>query len=304
MFKEIIVTTKSIASDEVADLMWSIGANGVKVLDPKDLDFVLHSDTCWDYVDEHLLDQPDVVKVSYFVEDSDLNDNLNQLKNMLEPLINKYGEMQIDVADVPDVDWEEDWKKFYKPIEAGKYTIMAEWLDEASDNVIIKINPSNAFGTGEHASTRLCLNLMSTIDFTNKHVIDVGAGSGILGIGAAKSGAKRVDMCDIDVETLASAKENAELNGVSEVVKLFAGGIESVEECKADVLLCNLTADILNKIVGHLTEYIHPNGVVICSGILDKRADELIKVFNNHNFILSKRIDEGEWVGVKFYYGN
>lgn len=303
MYKEIVVITKSVASDDVADIMWALGANGVKVLDPKDLDFVLHSDTCWDYVEEHLLSQPDVVKVSYFVEEDDLEDNLSTLQKLLKPLMLKFGNMDIEVLDVPDVDWEEDWKKFYKPIDAGKYTIMAEWLEEETDNVVIKINPSKAFGTGEHASTRLCLTLMSDVDFNEKKVIDVGAGSGILGIGAAKSGALSVDMCDIDKETLECALENSKLNGVDAKVKLTAGGITSIENFRADILLCNLTADILNMIVSDLALYVKEGGIVICSGILDKRADELIKNFKSHNFNLVKKIVEGEWVGVKFTYG-
>lgn len=304
MFKEIIVITNSYAADEVADIMWSLGANGVKVMDPNDLDFILHSDTCWDYVEDNLLTQSQEVKVSFFVEDFELDEKLFELKEAIRFLENKYGEMPIRVEDVPDVNWEEDWKKFYKPISAGKYTIMAEWIEDEVDGVVIKINPSKAFGTGEHASTRLCLTLMSGVDFTNLNVIDVGAGSGILGIGAAKSGAKMVDMCDIDKETLECAEENSKLNGVSDRIRLTAGGIDAVVPMKADVLLCNLTADILNKIVGDLAQYIKNNGVVICSGILDTRVDDLVVNFKEHRFSLVERIDEGEWVGVKFIYGN
>lgn len=303
MYKEIIVITTSAASDSVADIMWSLGASGVKVLDPEDLDFVLHSDTCWDYVDDNLLEQSSEVKVSFFVEDFEVNEKIEELKSMLLPLNKKYGEMKIEVADVPDVDWEEDWKKFYKPVSAGNYTIMAEWLQEEADGIVIKINPSKAFGTGEHASTRLCLTLMSGVDFNDKLVIDVGAGSGILGIAAAKSGAKKVDLCDIDKETLECAEENAVLNGVFDNVRLTAGGIDAIEEYKADVLLCNLTADILNKIVSDLARYVKMGGLVICSGILDTRSADLINNFHKNQFELLERVDEGEWVGVKFRYG-
>lgn len=144
---------------------------------------------------------------------------------------------------------------------------------------------------------------MSNTDLKGKNVIDVGAGSGILGIGAAKSGALSVDMCDIDVETLECAKENSILNDVLSKVRFTAGGIDAIEEFKADVLLCNLTADILNKIVFDLTRYVKLGGIVICSGILDVRADELIQVFKTYSFKLLERVDEGEWVGVKFIYG-
>lgn len=304
MFKEIIVITTSSASDAVSDAMWEIGASGVKVLDPKDLDFILHSDTCWDYVDDNLLTPSTDVKVSFFVDENELDDKLLQLRNAILSLEKKYGSMEIIVEDVPDVDWEEDWKKFYKPVTAGKYTIMAEWLDEEVDGIVIKINPSKAFGTGEHSSTRLCLALMSSVDFTNKKVIDVGAGSGILGIGAAKSGALSVDMCDIDKETLECAEENSILNGVYDRVKLTAGGIDAIKEFKADVLLCNLTADILNKIVSDLAKYVRMGSIVVCSGILDVRAQEVIDTFKTYSFNLVERVDEGEWVGVKFIYGS
>ncbi len=303
MYKEIVVITKSAASDAVAYIMWELGANGVKVMDPKDLDFVLHSDTCWDYVDDNLLNLPDDVKVSFFVEEEEVLTKLEQLKSALVELENKYGKMDIAVEDVPDVDWGEDWKKFYKPIKVGNYNVIAEWLDDVNDGITIKVNPSNAFGTGEHSSTRLCLTLMSNTDFKSKSVIDVGAGSGILGIAAAKSGAKSINMCDIDKETLKCAEENSLLNEVYDKVILTAGGIEAIPQFKADILLCNLTADILNKILVNLTRYIKENGIVICSGILDTRAEEIIDNFKTKSFKLIERVDEGEWVGLKFIYG-
>ena len=305
MYKEIIVVTTSAASDSIADVMWSLGATGVKVLDPKDLDFVLNSDTCWDYVEDNLLKQPDVVKVSYFVEDSELDEQISMLKEAIAPYEKKYGDMQVLVEDVPEVDWEEEWKNFYKPLTAGKYTILAEWLDDEGyeDTTIIKINPSKAFGTGEHASTRLCLTLMSGIDFSGKTVIDVGAGSGILGIGAAKSGAVKVDMCDIDVETLQCAEENSDLNGVKDKVALTAGGVDAIPGKKVDVILANLTADILEKIVNDVAKYAKEGTIMISSGILDTRVDDLLNIYQAHGFKLLSRIDEGEWVGVKFIYG-
>ncbi|MBR2349431.1 MAG: 50S ribosomal protein L11 methyltransferase [Clostridia bacterium] len=305
MYKEIIVVTTSAASDSIADVMWSLGATGVKVLDPKDLDFVLNSDTCWDYVEDNLLKQPDVVKVSYFVEDNELDEQISMLKEAIAPYEKKYGDMQILVEDVPEVDWEEEWKNFYKPLTAGKYTILAEWLDDEGyeDTTIIKINPSKAFGTGEHASTRLCLTLMSGIDFSGKTVIDVGAGSGILGIGAAKSGAVKVDMCDIDVETLQCAEENSDLNGVKDKVALTAGGVDAIPGKKVDVILANLTADILEKIVNDVAKYAKEGTIMISSGILDTRVDDLLNIYQAHGFKLLSRIDEGEWVGVKFVYG-
>lgn len=305
MYKEIIVVTTSAASDSIADVMWSLGATGVKVLDPKDLDFVLNSDTCWDYVEDNLLKQPDVVKVSYFVEDNELDEQISMLKEAIAPYEKKYGDMQVLVEDVPEVDWEEEWKNFYKPLTAGKYTILAEWLDDEGyeDTTIIKINPSKAFGTGEHASTRLCLTLMSGIDFSGKTVIDVGAGSGILGIGAAKSGAVKVDMCDIDVETLQCAEENSNLNGVKDKVALTAGGVDAIPGKKVDVILANLTADILEKIVNDVAKYAKEGTIMISSGILDTRVDDLLNIYQAHGFKLLSRIDEGEWVGVKFVYG-
>lgn len=305
MYKEIIVVTTSAVSDSIADVMWSLGATGVKVLDPKDLDFVLNSDTCWDYVEDNLLKQPDVVKVSYFVEDSELDEQISMLKEAIAPYEKKYGDMQVLVEDVPEVDWEEEWKNFYKPLTAGKYTILAEWLDDEGyeDTTIIKINPSKAFGTGEHASTRLCLTLMSGIDFSGKTVIDVGAGSGILGIGAAKSGAVKVDMCDIDVETLQCAEENSDLNGVKDKVALTAGGVDAIPGKKVDVILANLTADILEKIVNDVAKYAKEGTIMISSGILDTRVDDLLNIYQAHGFKLLSRIDEGEWVGVKFVYG-
>lgn len=303
MYKKITVTTTTKGSDAVADAFWSIGVDGVEILDPQDLQDVLHGETCWDYVDEGLLDTSKPVTVSSFVEESELSAKLAELGKLLRAIEPFSGAYDPIVTDVEDVDWENDWKKYYKPITAGKYTVMPDWLmlEHGNADDIVYINPLMAFGTGEHESTRLCLRLMSQSDFNGKIVADVGTGSGILGIAAKKSGAKSVFMCDIDKDALKCASDNAEFNGVGDV-EIVCGGAEVCER-KNDIVLANLTADILEKIVDAISKITVEGGTLICSGILDTREEDLVACYSAHGYKVVERIAEGEWVGIKFTYG-
>lgn len=303
MFKKLTVTTTTSGADAVADAFWAIGVDGVEILDPHDLEDVLHDETCWDYVDEGLLDTTKPVTVSSFVEDVDLQTKLDELCKLLKAIEPFEGAYTPVVTDVPDVDWENDWKKYYHPIDAGRYTVMPDWMqaEHGSSDSIIYINPLMAFGTGEHESTRLCLRLMSEIDFTDKTVADIGTGSGILAIGAKKSGAQSVFMCDIDKEAVKCAKENAAFNGV-DGIKAICGGAEACDVLN-DVVLANLTADILQKISSDIVRIVKRGGTLICSGILDTREKDLTDHYVALGFTVADRIGEGEWVGIRFTYG-
>lgn len=304
MYKKITVTTTTKGSDAVADAFWSIATDGVEILDPHDLEEVLNDETCWDYVDEGLLDTSKPVTVSCFVEENELDAKLAELGKLLRAIEPIEGAYTPDVTDVPDCDWENDWKKYYQPVTAGKYTVMPDWLraEHGDEPDIVYINPLMAFGTGAHESTRLCLRLMSDVDFNCKTVADIGTGSGILGIVAKKSGARNVFMCDIDKDAVRCALENAEFNGVSGGIEIVQGGAERCNEQK-NIVLANLTADILERISDGIVRITEPGGILICSGILDVRERDLTEHYTKLGYIVEQRVYEGEWVGIRFRYG-
>lgn len=299
---EITVNTDSEGTELIADAFFSIGcAGGVKITDVNDvLDIIAHN-KMWDYVDENLLKADKSAKVSGFVSLDEKDGKIKELKEYLVGEGVPFGEINTSVID--DESWVDTWKKYYRPIEAGRYDIVPKWINHNSSPEKIKIlmDPGMAFGTGEHESTKMCLMLMSGIDFNDKAVIDVGTGSGILGIAAIKSGAKSCYMCDIDSVAVKAAKENAELNGVLpdaviELADLLVG------DRKADAVLANLTAGILIRLSEGLSAHMNKGGVLICSGIIHERKKEVIDAFESAGFVLSEALSLGEWDGLKFLW--
>jgi ribosomal protein L11 methyltransferase len=294
IWKEITINTDTEGSELIADAFFSIGCSGVKIADKQDLLDIMKDGGMWDYVDEKLLQADDTVKVSGFVSEESLSDKLAELTEILSG----YGiSAEFIIRDIDDESWYENWKKYYSPIHAEKFVVVPKWLkyDNNDKKTLIFIDPGMAFGTGEHESTKMCLMLMSEVDFDGKSVIDVGTGSGILGIGAIKSGAKNCYMCDIDSIAVKAAKENAILNGVQDVAEIAAADLLTKKSMHADIVLANLTADILIRLSGGLAAHTKDGSTIICSGIIHRRKQEVIDAFLQQGFSVQKEIEMGEW---------
>lgn len=304
MYKEIIVETTGEGADFVADAFFSLGATGVKIIDPSDLDDLIKNGKNWDYIDDSLMKNRDeATKVSAFVALESCNEKIEELKKILASYTGiDFGSLKITTADYVDGDWLTEWKKYYKPIEVGAFVIIPEWqtYDNKKGFIEIKIDPSMAFGTGEHESTKLCLTLLSDGDLHGKTVIDVGTGSGILGIAAVKRGAKSVYMCDIDSLSIKNSTENAELNGVLDAVTIEESDLMAKTDRTADVITANLTADILMRLSDGLPKHMNKNAILICSGIIHSRKAEVIKDFTSKGLTLEKEVVMGEWDGLRF----
>ena len=298
---EITVNTTSEGTDLIADAFFSAGCSGgVKIIDKNDVIDILQSNLMWDYVDEDVFDKSEIAKVSGFISAEELNAKLAEVKNIIEE--NGYPAGEITVSEIDDESWYDSWKRYYAPIEIGKYAIVPKWINYKPDEklTVILIDPGMAFGTGEHESTKMCLSLMSDVDFHGKDVIDVGTGSGILGVAATLSGAKSCYMCDIDSVAVKAAQENASLNKVNGKVTIELADLLSKEEKKADVVLANLTADILIRLSSGLTQHMNKNACLICSGIIHERKKEVIDAFNKAGLTLTREETMGEWDALRF----
>lgn len=298
---EIIVNTTTEGTELIADAFFSIGcAGGVKIIDKSDVIDIIEHNQMWDYIDEKLLNSSNVAKVSGYVSFEEKDKKIEELTKLLAEENVPFGEINTVVID--DESWVETWKKYYKPIEAGKYIIVPQWINcDAGQKIKVLMDPGMAFGTGEHESTKMCLMLMSENDFENKSVIDVGTGSGILGIAAIKSGAKSCYMCDIDSIAVKAAKENARLNGVSDKAEIELADLLQ-KDMTADIVLANLTAGILVRLSNGLKEHVHIGTKLICSGIIHERKQEVITAFEKSGFTLNKQIAMGEWDALEFLW--
>ena len=290
-FQHITVKTTHDYADLVASAMFDAGAEGVEILDSEDLRELLRSDTVWDYVDENLLVADPVVRVSAVTAIGNAGFSAS-LADELDALAERgayIGEVESRVID--DEDWANEWKKYFKPIVTDSVTVVPTWIAYSSSEgeKLLRLDPGMAFGTGEHATTRMCLELMRA---AGRSVIDVGCGSGILGIAAAITGAKSLYMCDIDPQAVKAARNNAELNGV--VCEIEQADLLATSR-RAELILANLTADLLIRMAPSVREHLEEGGKLVVSGIIAERLDEVKDAFSRLGYKVEKEAAEGDW---------
>ncbi len=295
-FKTITVSTTHECADLIASAMFDVGAGGVSILDKMDFLDLVKSDVIWDYVDESILEQSDEVKVSTICELDD-NDFVSRLEKRLAQMKEcgglVYGEITVET--VTSSDYENEWKKYYKPIVTQNVTVVPTWIkyEASKGEKIMRLDPGMAFGTGSHATTRMCLELM---DVKDKSVIDVGCGSGILGIAAKICGASQVYMCDIDQQAVDFARENARANNTEAVIEkadLIKG------EHKAQFIFANITADILMRLSADIGKHLEQDGQIVLSGIIDEREDEIVKCYKTAGYKIVERMTMDGWCAFK-----
>lgn len=294
-YKTITVCTNHNDAELISSAMFDVGALGVSILDKQDFLDLVKSDVIWDYVDESILLQSDEVKVGTIVDIDDdlflsrLEERLGEMKEMGV----QYGEIIVDEIDAAD--YENEWKKYYRPIVTKNITVVPTWIkyEPSTNENVMRLDPGMAFGTGSHATTRMLLELM---DVEGKDVIDVGCGSGILGIAAKICGAKSVYMCDIDEQAVRFATENAKMNGVDAIIEradLLEGDMQ------ADVIFANITADILMRFSKSIGKHLRENGTILLSGIIDTREDEVCACYENAGYKVIDRCAQDGWRALK-----
>ena len=294
-YKTITVFTNHNDADLISSAMFDAGAGGVSILDKQDFLDLVKSDVIWDYVDESVLEQSEVVKVSTMCEPTD-TDFLGNLQANLEEMKKngvQFGEILI--GDIDAADYENEWKKYYNPVKTKHITIVPTWIDykASKGEKIMRLDPGMAFGTGSHATTRMCLELM---DVNGKDVIDVGCGSGILGIAAKICGAKSVYMCDIDEQAVEFARQNASLNHVDAVIER-ADLLEG--DRQADFIFANITADILMRFSKSIGKHLRKGGIIVLSGIIDTREAEVVQCYRDAGYEIIERQSIDDWRAFK-----
>lgn len=299
---EITVATTSEGADLIADAFFSEGCQGVSIKDKNDLLELYRSDIIWDYIDEKAIESyDDFVYVKGVFGATDLSAQLKSIEERLNALKENsslnFGAAELIAEPLVDTDWRSEWKKYYKPIVTKSVTVVPKWIkyQAASAEKLLYINPGMAFGTGEHETTKMCLDLLGELDVTGKKVIDVGAGSGILGIAAALLGADGVYMCDIDSAAVETAAINIKLNKVAKKCVVEQADLLAKNTARADIMFANITADILIRLSKGLINYIAKGGNIILSGIIDGRLDEVIAAYESLGLTVEKKILLGDW---------
>ena len=306
---ELKIDTSHAGLDAVTEMLEQQGVTGVMIDDEADFQsFLENNRQYWDYVDDDLLAQKKgVSRVTFYLErNEDAYGTVAAVRMAMSALKKdhpEYAPLLLTMADVADEDWENNWKQFYKPMEIGnRLLVVPEWEDaHGGERVKLVLNPGLTFGTGNHATTRLCLQALDTHIHGGESVLDLGCGSGILSIAALRLGAAKAFACDIDEKCVDVAYENAALNGIGkDRYTVRWGDVLSDEALRQemgggyDVVVANIVADVIMGLSGSVRPFLKAGGLFLCSGIIDDRAEEVLAKLKGDGWdVFEQRSSEG-----------
>lgn len=303
---ELQVITTTEASDAVSQLLYDEGATGVVIEDPNDFRALNKDEKSWDYVEEELIKQlGDDTKVKGYFPAEEFGE---EVLHTIESRVQKLEEFGLDkgkgivtAREVNDEDWANAWKKYYKPVKAGDRVVIKPTWEEyqaKAGEVIVEMDPGMAFGTGTHETTIMCIKLLEKYVKSGSTVFDVGCGSGILGITAAKLNAGKVICIDIDKVSCDVSRENAKINKVDDKLDIRCGNLLDVVSDKADVIVANIIADIIISFSEDAMKYLSKGGIFISSGIIRDRRDDVLKKLKEEGFNVLEVLSMGEWCAI------
>lgn len=242
--------------------------------------------------------------IVYFDETMDIDEKLRQIETFIanNDLVDRE-QITISKNIIDEEDWENEWKKHFHNFKVGRnFFIVPSWeFDQVAvseSDKVIKIDPGMAFGTGDHATTSLCLTLMEDIIEDHQKVIDVGTGSGILSIGAHLLGARSIKATDIDELSLKVATENIKLNDCSEDITVEKGDLLKDENDQYDVVIANILAHIIDDMINDAYSHLNNDGYFISSGIIVEKKDEIINHLEAVGFQVQETLVEDGWVAI------
>ena len=309
-FIEYTVHTTTEGSELISDIFWNYTNYGVTICDVNDI-IALQRDkrTFWDYMDDDLTQGQSDVLVKCFLPVDIADENIRSINGELELLkersagILPLGTLETSRREIEGDDWIDVWKKHFRPIHiGGRVVVCPEWIpyEPKESEVIVKLDSNMAFGTGEHETTSMCLELLQEYLQEGDTVIDVGCGSGILGISAVKLGAEFAYMTDIDYVAVRSAEHNAALNGVADKVRIALSDLLENAEVRGEVMTANITADILCRLSESIPKNLKEGGTLILSGIIESKLEQVIAAYECIGLKLEKRLHKGEWFALAF----
>ena len=310
---EVSIQTTHEATDVVAEIYHDLGASGVVIEDPELLNNYIDAGQ-WDFSGIERAEDTSIVTVkAYLPVDEDLDDKLRtfelrikDFKSMTDDDMEK-GPCTISWNTVRDEDWADNWKAYFHPEKVGgMLVIKPSWEDyEASpDDIVIELDPGSAFGTGTHPTTAMCLRELETLVKGGMRIFDVGTGSGVLSIAAAKLGATDVTAMDYDKVAVDVAAENIRQNGVEDVVKTGVSDILKSFDGKADLIVANIIADIIIMLFDELDEHLAEGGRLLASGIISERLADVTEACLAHGFVVDKVTEEKGWVAMTISRGD
>ena len=294
---EITVKVKSCDIDAAAAIANMTVPYGIYIEDYSDLEESAWEIAHIDLIDEDLISKNrEISLVHIYISESD---NAAEALEFLKERFNAEGIWnEVSSIGVDDNDWNENWKKYFHPIEIGeKMAIVPSWekYENAQNRILLHIDPGAAFGTGTHATTSLCLEILQNYIDKNSTVLDIGCGSGILAIAGLLLGAKTAIGVDIDAQSVKTAKENAVINKVENEVEFVVGDLADKISGKYSVVCANIVADVIIRLFENVKDFMTDDGVLIISGIIDIRKEDVLSAAQQKGFKIVEEHYKDNW---------
>ncbi|TWH48759.1 50S ribosomal protein L11 methyltransferase [Sporomusa sp. KB1] len=303
-WSEISIQTSHEATEAVANIFHDLGASGVVIEDPELINTYRRSGS-WDYCDIPEELETEVVTIkAYLPVDEFLDDKLRVFEerfNSLKEHDLDKGRGCIHCREVQEEDWASSWKEYFHPVRVSEHIVIKPSWEEylpVEDDIIIELDPGMAFGTGTHHTTSMCIRALEDVIKPGHTVFDVGTGSGILSVAAAKLGAALVHAIDLDPVAVRVATENVTFNKVVDTVTITQGDLLTGVTGKADVIVANIIANIIIKMLPDVRNRLANTGVFIASGIISERLSDVTQALIENEFVIDKVIEEGGWVAI------
>ncbi|MGX4476913.1 50S ribosomal protein L11 methyltransferase [Clostridioides difficile] len=304
---EITIKTTTEAVEPITNILYEQGAGGAVIEDPKDFLFQKKNELDWDYVEEEVFkknEEDDVLIKTYVSEEKNVMEFVEIIKQKVLGLKDfgiDIGEGSVSLDQVNEADWANAWKAYYKPTKVGQRVVVKPtWEDYAMQDgdLIIELDPGMAFGTGTHETTSMCIRELEKYVNKDSKVFDIGCGSGILAIAAAKLGAKEVVAVDLDEVAVKVAKENVLENKVEKSVSVMHGNLTNVIKDKADVIVANIIADIIKILAKDVQNFMKEDAIFISSGIILDKVEEVKESLIENGFEIVEVQKLGEWSAI------
>lgn len=291
--------------EAVTNMLYEIGVEGIVIEDPNDEIYNESYEGDWDYVDDAIYNfSSDEAIVKGYCLDIDTDAIERQLKEKIDQLETfglEKGSGQLYISEIVDDNWAHEWKKYFKPLKINEHIVIKptwEAYEAKESEVIIEMDPGSAFGSGTHETTSMCVAFIDEYIKPQDRVFDIGCGTGILGIAAAKLGAGEVFCGDIDALAVVATKENILFNQVEDLVRVQQGDLTEVFDGQADMVIANIIADVIVLLLKDVPNYLKDQGVFIASGIIHDKREMLINAFEAEGFELLEVRTEGEWNAI------
>lgn len=312
---EVHIDTNHTGLEPVETMLSALGIDGVVIDDETEFeDFLENNRQYWDYVDENLeASMHGKSRVTFYLPADETGfAQMGEVRLALEDLKARRsdcGTLLLSLENLRDEDWENNWKQYYKPMEIGqRLLVIPQWEQvDPGQRVPLILDPGLTFGTGSHATTRLCLTALEKTVAQGDRVLDLGCGSGILSIAALRLGASQALAVDIDDKCLDVAYENAALNGIGrDRYTVRAGDVLSdasllaeLKQQRYGLVLANIVADVIIPLSAHVPGLLEEGGVFLCSGIIDSRAHEVEAALRRSGLTVTKKREKNGWVALE-----